>query len=44
MQAKDSHFEQNSDKLAAKSWHLLAAMGHSLAMISDREHITHACM
>ena len=31
MQAGDSHFEQNSTKLAAKFWQLLAVMGHSMA-------------
>ena len=30
-QAGDSHFEQNSNKSAAKSWQLLAIMGHSMA-------------
>ena len=32
-QAGDSHFEQNSDKSAVKSWQLriLAVMGHSMA-------------
>ena len=31
MQAKDSHFEQTSNKLAAKSWELPAMMGHCVA-------------
>ena len=30
MQAGDSHFEQNGDKLAAKSWQLPAVMGYSM--------------
>ena len=31
MQAGDFHFEQNSDKSAAKFWQLQAVLGHSMS-------------